>query len=405
MGRHNGGPVARRRPLRTGALYMSLLTVLATVGFGYALWSQSLFIKGEINTGAVSAEFVRAFTDDDDRVDAVALDSLDTGDCPLPPGSQTSCDPAASGPDPKPRWDKDVGRCDAAVVAPDTGIVTKKNVYPGYFCTAWFEVMNTGSVPVRIAKATVKGIPVRPSIPRPFDLDGDGADDVAIHLTGFKECQQVDPGTRVLIDIDQEILQGAPQGSTLSYLVEYTLQQWNEACVEVDDFPNSAAIVGILLPDGTITAAQLAGPTTVHVDLASLADPDGDGQESVQTEIVSMSLTGDSPIGPVEVRLQADRASLGEIEEATNTETGTLDLPPFAPSGRAESFFDVFFEIEIADLVLHNEDPLRIAATITNKPPAAGEAFVMTQERVALFDANGNATGFFVDDVRHVPTP
>jgi len=124
-----------------------------------------------------------------------------------------------------------VGRCEAAILGTgDVAQVTKKNVYPGYFCTAWLDVRNIGSIPVRIASARINGRPVMPSVPTPFDLNGDGQPDVAIHLTGFQVCQQIDPNQRILMDIDQQILQPSPQNATLSYTVEVQLNQWNEEC-------------------------------------------------------------------------------------------------------------------------------------------------------------------------------
>ncbi len=266
----------KRRPVRTGTLYVTLITVLASLGFGYMLWSDSLFIKGQINTGAVRAEFVSAFTDDDGRVDDPGRDSGDTGNCPIQAGGNSSCDPAASGPDPKPRFDRDVAICTAEVLADGTGLVTKKNVYPGYFCTSWFGVHNSGSVPVRIAKATVNGVGVVPSVPTPFDLNADGIDDVAIHLTGIDQCQQIDPSQRVLMDIDQQILQGAPQGSDLAYQVEVILQQWNEDCAPTALPAVAVTQVGLSPAQASAVAAGFgltADQLVVENGVATFVDP------------------------------------------------------------------------------------------------------------------------------------
>ncbi len=282
----------KRRSIRTGTLYVTLITVLASLGFGYMLWSSSLFIRGEINTGAVRAEFVSAFTDDDGRVDDAGRDSGDTGNCPIQAGGNSSCDPAASGPDPKPRWDKDVAICTAAVLADGTGLVTKKNVYPGYFCTSWFGVHNSGSVPVRIAKATVNGVGVVPSVPTPFDLNADGIDDVAIHLTGIDQCQQIDPSQRVLMDIDQEILQGAPQGSDLAYQVEVILQQWNEDCAPTALPGLTVTQVGLSPAQASAVAAGFgltADQLVVEDGVATFVDP------AALQALPMVPLTGDFP--------------------------------------------------------------------------------------------------------------
>lgn len=232
----------RAAPISTFVIV--LIVALAAIGVGYGLWSQSLFIRGRVSTGTVSAEFTHAFTDDDGRVDDPALDGGDTADCTINvPDNETSCDPAASGKDPKARRDKNVGQCKASVVAADRGQVEKLNAYPGYFCTAWFEVHNNGSIPLQIASATVDGQPVAPDSPTPFDLNGDNQPDVAIHLIGLEICQQIDPSQRVLMALDQQVLDGVREGSSLNYTVEVQLQQWSDEC-RPPELINEAQIEG-----------------------------------------------------------------------------------------------------------------------------------------------------------------
>jgi hypothetical protein len=241
---------------------MLLIAALAVLGIGYGLWSQVLTIRGRINTGNLATAFNLAFTDDDGAVNQAPLDANDTGNCPVQAGGGSSCDPAASGSDPKQRHDKDVASCRATVSTDGlTGTVTKDRAYPGYFCTAWFQVHNSGNVPVRIAKVRIQGQEVLPNVVTPFDLTSDGQADVAVHLTGFDVCQQIDPSKVALIDVDQQILQGAPEGRQLSYTVELQFNQWNEEC-----FPTELpvfAVTGPLLSQSQAGAlgAALAIPT------------------------------------------------------------------------------------------------------------------------------------------------
>ena len=132
--------------------------------------------------------------------------------------------------------------------------------------------------------------------------------------------------------------------------------------VEIDYFPNTTAVMELQSLGGGSVPIALAGPTTVHVffegpNEGDANDDNGNGRDEVQTEMVDMQLTGNSPLGPVLVRLNPNIPSRGQIEETANTQPGRLDLPPFAPSGTASSFFDVFFEITIqrpeGPLVLH----------------------------------------------------
>src|SRR5574341_936059 len=111
-----------------------LVVALAAIGIGIALWSKVLTIRGIVQTGTVNAAFTRVFTDDDDLVDNIEKDIQDRGDCLITVGPEaplaafipplvdkkttpgTSCDPAATGRDPKAHYDKDVARCDAAAL-------------------------------------------------------------------------------------------------------------------------------------------------------------------------------------------------------------------------------------------------------------------------------------------------
>jgi hypothetical protein len=183
--------------------------------------------------------------------------------------------------------------------------------------------------------------------------------------------------------------------------------------LETDPFPNSLAKVVVSSFFGT-EYVTLSGPTTVEVHFAGLADTDGDNLEQVETEIVSMSLTGTSTLGLGAITLRVRdpskdpfQASLGEIEENANNTPGILDVPPFASSGDAESFFDVFFEIDtefLPGLTLHNGVPKRMSTTITHKPPGEGETY-FSPELIELLDEDGNPVGVFIGSANHTPDP
>ena len=179
--------------------------------------------------------------------------------------------------------------------------------------------------------------------------------------------------------------------------------------VEVDFFPNTTAVMELQLPDGGSVPIALSGPTTVHVffegaNEGDASDNDGNGLDDVQTEMVDMQLTGASPLGPVLVRLHPSKPSRGLIEETANTQPGRLDLPPFAPAGTANSFFDVFFEIQVGGLRFHTQTPKRMSSVITHKPPAPGNVYE-NPEKILLLDENGNPTGFSIGAGSHVPNP
>jgi hypothetical protein len=183
----------------------------------------------------------------------------------------------------------------------------------------------------------------------------------------------------------------------------------------VDHFPYSLGRVEIDTPLGTETVV-LSGPTTVEVDLGSLADG------ILITEIVQMELTGHSSLlGPVILRLRDPakdpfHQSLGEMEENVHLHEGTFELPgtdppfcvepipPDCEGTTADSFFDVYFEVEVGGIVLHNQTPKHMEATISKQPPAGGETYE-NPEWIQLYNEANTAVPIWVGPALHTPDP
>ena len=196
-----------------------LFIALASVGVGYGLWSKTLYIDGTVNTGSVNSVFVDPFTDDDDVMNDDAMDIGDTGKCDkYMYGGSGSCDPAASGHN-VPRKDKDVGYCYAELDDEDPQIlnITIENSYPSYYCTVFFDIHNTGTVPVKVQSLGLKG----PDITAGY---------ITAEWTDIYVGQQIDPSSQNMIpgDIDIHVEQSAPQGETLELKGTIQLVQWNE---------------------------------------------------------------------------------------------------------------------------------------------------------------------------------
>ncbi|MDH3204676.1 MAG: hypothetical protein OEL81_08390 [Nitrosopumilus sp.] len=171
--------------------------------------------------------------------------------------------------------------------------------------------------------------------------------------------------------------------------------------IEVDFFADSTAIVILNGPLG-VSTVTMNGPTTVHVDLSSLGDADVDGLEEVQTEMVQMDLTGVSPIyGALTMRVSPITPTLGEIEEKVNNTPGVLDIPPFTGTGGANSFFDVFFEVDTIAGTLHNNDPKHMETMIFHKPPSL-ETY-QSPDEITLFDVTNMPTAFSIGETLHSP--
>lgn len=183
-----------------------------------------------------------------------------------------------------------------------------------------------------------------------------------------------------------------------------------QPAVEHDNFETVAFEFTMELPDGSTHGLSTSGSMQQDVFFEGLVegdayDDDGDDRDEVQTKVVSLNLTGSDPIlGSVTIGLNPALPSPGEIEENANITPGHLDIPPFAPAGNtADSFFDVFVEIQVGGQQLHANNPLRYAGIITSKPAGPEDFFQCLDQRVELYDASGAATGIFLECGRHYP--
>jgi hypothetical protein len=182
--------------------------------------------------------------------------------------------------------------------------------------------------------------------------------------------------------------------------------------LEIDKFSTSVGHVTIQDPAGNSFTVDLSGPTEVHVaiDPNTGQDPFPDLPfDRVDTEIVMMDLVGLSPqIGDVKVRINPSAPrSLGAITETENPNEGFLDLPPFNPASLpADSFFDVFVELEIVEpgIVLHNGEPLHLETQIVSKPPGVEDEYCEFGP-IELLDEDNIPTGFAIIEACHTPGP
>jgi len=137
------------------------------------------------------------------------------------------------------------------------------------------------------------------------------------------------------------------------------------------------------------------GPT--KVSRSSPYDP-GDGHWIIDTEIISMSLTGvSSNVGPITIIKSPSKTSNGKIRQVQKG----IDYP-------ATSFFNVFVEIMTALVhplsTLHNDDPVIMNATINSIPPW-GSTYTSPFGPIPLKDENGNIIGFIKHVSHEIPIP
>lgn len=194
------------------------------------------------------------------------------------------------------------------------------------------------------------------------------------------------------------------------FLVALSLPQTAHAdVVEVDHtplWPLSLILTGPAGPD----SVALAGPLTQNVYFEGLSegsanDDNGNGRDEVATRIAAITLSGTSALyGPIQLSLSASPSSVGVIEETVNNNPGTLDVRPFAASGTADSFFDLFFDLQLMSSgdILHNADPLRLQSLISHKPSGPGEPYLLANG-VDLLDKRGLPSGYSINPP--VPEP
>ena len=89
-------------------------------------------------------------------------------------------------------------------------------------------------------------------------------------------------------------------------------------------------------------------------------------------------------------------ASTGKITEQEN-DTGELDFP-------ADSFFDIYFEVELEGATLHNEEPLHLECKIEQIPPELCAYEPPIPEPIQLFNTDGVKVAF-IDHAMHIPLP
>jgi len=185
-------------------------------------------------------------------------------------------------------------------------------------------------------------------------------------------------------------------------------EHWVDTCLGgVDQIADQEALIGIDLdldceedvsavllpcPDIPLLTVDRSGPQDDSMNFPGLRPVDGH-LDVIDTEIVQMCLTGDGftlTAGAGHGQGGVLVPSLGAIAE----------LP--SASDLAESFFDVFFEIEIpGDMFLYNQSPLRIATEIYCVPPDDA-AYLHPTDCIPLYTVMGQHVANLIWAKHHV---
>jgi len=209
---------------------LAVFLLIASMATAYALWSEKIKSNSYIETGELDWEIMTG-----------TVTYMDA--CGLSPGYG-----ASGGNDwnasylPQPgsvQLDKDVGCTNVTLIDSDgdgdydTMNITLYNVYPWYYTHVAFKVHNDGTIPLKIWRVIIdseefyklneqvlqQGLEI--------DANADGVNDTLIWW-GNNFGAQVEPCQSADISLDITILQGAPEGATLSILISFEAVQWNE---------------------------------------------------------------------------------------------------------------------------------------------------------------------------------
>ena len=193
--------------------------------------------------------------------------------------------------------------------------------------------------------------------------------------------------------------------------------------VPAQDFPDGAgcdgqestAAVGVSITGIGNLTCSLSGPFKVarsdvgdpgnHANVAKSSKPHVADRDDIATELIFLKLTGNCQPGAIQVTLRESptKDSTGRIEEQDGPADDDLTFP-------ADSFFDVFFEVDVVGITLHNNDPIRLECKIgegKGDPPIPPKACVyehVVDEPVPLFNESDEQVGVLTQ-ARHTVTP
>jgi len=180
------------------AIFATMLIALTLAGISYALWSKTLYIYGNVDTGDLDAKITFWFSND--------------------PG--TTIDPG---------YTKHVGWvvCTIDPIDPQKAYLEIHNGYPSYTVHYSITIKNSGNVPWVLQGYKVDDTPIPENTWFPVDLDDDGINDIEFYITN-SIGEQREPGQSIETSLDTHILQGAHESFAYTFTLTFTVVQWNE---------------------------------------------------------------------------------------------------------------------------------------------------------------------------------
>lgn len=126
---------------KVGILILSLIVALGVIGVGYSAWSQTLTMNASVGSGTFGCKFENAVSND-----------AGTANDPSNAGSWTFGTPPYTwaGTNLSQNVGVTTGVISTVTKTSDTLTITITNAYPGYYGSVACDVLNTGSVPIKV---------------------------------------------------------------------------------------------------------------------------------------------------------------------------------------------------------------------------------------------------------------
>lgn len=195
---------------KIGLISLALILALGTLGVGYALWSENLYIEGIAQTGELDWEFYEPVggppivRHDDDGPDPLTVDM----------GGPLGKDVAET------LWVFSDRDNDSDM---DTLTITINNAYPGYYNNFSIHVRNNGTIPLHFEYVLLNGVPF------PLGVDHIFADGALKIIWLDAPGEQIHEGVGKELSFFIVVLQPALQGHQYTFTITLGAVNYNES--------------------------------------------------------------------------------------------------------------------------------------------------------------------------------
>jgi len=214
---------------KIGLLSLALVLALGALGVGYAMWSDTLQIVGDVNTGEVSVIFDSQYDND-----VNALDPMEAGSW------NVSGEVKWTGA----RYTKDIASTTSTFEDKSAKIIVT-NGYPCYWGSSIWDVLNDGTIPVKLHSVTLTQLSKGAAewvmnmtlvIGTRYYVDVEqlrvntvleANDDFSFILSAFG-CEQIDALELGYLDVTVHVEQDATQKTSYDFVIDYVFANWNE---------------------------------------------------------------------------------------------------------------------------------------------------------------------------------